>query len=71
MQATCLKNLVVSRLDDFSIIISKKMNGQCHELSEQEEAKIKEIFEYVAPWHNDYCLQFNCRFEILGIPLQY
>lgn len=58
-------------MDDLSIIVSKKVEGQCYKISEQEEDKLKDNFEYVALWNKEYCLRFNRRFEILGLPLQF
>lgn len=63
------KELDVNRIDDYSVLVTKIRNGEICALSEDEESKLRERFNFVTPWHKEYGLRFFRRYELFGIPL--
>lgn len=61
--------LHTGKLDYYSVIVSKVEDSKDIPLTKDEETKLKGCFEYVVPWHKEYCLRLISRYELIGIPL--
>lgn len=60
--------LSLNKLDDFSILVQKFIEGKKCSLNDDKRQKSR---QYVAPWHKEYCLKFIRWYELIGIPLQF
>lgn len=66
-----LRNVIASKVDDLTIMVSGMSNGVHYPLSTEEIETMKSYFEYVVPWFKEYIPQVIRRFELIGIPLHF
>lgn len=64
-----LKNVVGSKLDDFSVIVSKISDGRNSKLRNEEITALKKKITNVFPCTAQYKHKLIQRFELIGIPL--
>lgn len=54
VMAKGLNELIVSKLDDLSVIVSKKKDKINYPMSKEEQTRLKTYFKYVVLWFKEY-----------------
>lgn len=65
------KEFEINRIDDYSVLITKRTYGCVCAFLEDEETKLKDGFNDVSPWHKDFGLCFFRRYELFEYPYTY
>lgn len=68
LRAKNIGDLVTSRFDSFSCLISRFKCRKDWPLNEHIQQSLKESFENVVPWSREIKQSIRKRFEIVGIP---
>lgn len=69
LKDVCFKEIVFSGMNDYLVLLAKKIDGCICELVKDEESQLRNCFTFVAPWHKEYGLRFCRRYELFGLPL--